>query len=116
MLTRNIKFFIFSIIYAILGLGGEVFAAEGVSQLKNPINAGSFDQVVRAFAQLLIKIGLPIAAIFIVWSGFLFVSARGDEKKLETAKSTFYWTVIGTALIVGAYAIATAIVNFAKQL
>ena len=84
--------------------------------LTNPIKADSFDKVVLGFAKLLAQVGLPIAAIFIVWSGFLFITARGDDKKLTEAKNTFYWTILGTAVIVGAYAIATAVVNFAKQL
>lgn len=107
------KVFILSIISGIIGLGGKASAAYII---KNPIKAESFGEVIRGFAQLAAQIGLPIAALFLVWSGFLFVSARGDEKQLETAKKTFFWTVIGTALIVGAYAIATAVVNFAQKL
>ena len=113
MLINKIKSLLFTAIYAIIRPEA-VFA--DMYTLQNPINAGSFAEVVQKIAQLMTQIGLPIAAIFLVWSGFLFVSARGDEKKLETAKSAFYWTVIGTALIVVAYAIATAIVNFAQQL
>lgn len=113
----RIRLFIFSTIYAIMGLGG-IARADDSSwfTLNNPIQAESFAEVVRNIAKLMTQIGLPIAALFLVWSGFLFVSARGDATKLETAKSTFYWTVIGTALIVGAYAIATAVVNFAQKL
>lgn len=91
------------------------YAEEGF-RIYNPIQAGTFEEVVLKIAQLLVKIGIPLASIFIVWAGFLFVTARGDPKQLETAKTTFYWTIIGAALVVGAYAIATAIVNFAKQL
>ena len=36
--------------------------------------------------------------------------------QLKKAKGTFYWTVVGTAILVGAYAIASAIVNFAEKL
>ena len=115
MSRGKLKAFVFWAVSAMINPGA-AFAAEGVLQLKNPINAGSFAQVVQAFAQLLTKIGIPIAAVFIIWSGFLFVSARGNEDQLKKAKSTFYYTMIGTALLVGAYAIATAIVNFAQNL
>lgn len=113
MPTTKTKLFAFLFISGIIGIGNRVSAAYVIT---NPIKAESFGEVVKGFAQLAAQIGLPIAALFLVWSGFLFVSARGDTKKLETAKSTFYWTVIGTALIVGAYAIATAVVNFAQKL
>ena len=47
--------------------------------------------------------------------GFLFVSARGDEKKLETAKAGIQWSLIGAALIEGASFLAEAVVNFVKE-
>jgi len=113
MSINKIKVLLLSIIYAIMSPG----MAYAVSYVfTNPIKADSFDKVVLGFAKLLAQVGLPIAAIFIIWSGFLFITARGDDKKLTEAKNTFYWTILGTAVIVGAYAIATAVVNFAKQL
>lgn len=88
------------------------------AQLKidNPISSNSFADVVLKFAQLLISIGIPLATIFIIWTGFKFVSARGDPNGIKEAKTMLWWTLVGTAIIVGAYAIATAVVNFAKQL
>jgi len=112
-MSKKLEIFTYSLIYSIMSLGNVAYAA---FEFKNPIQATSFDQVVLGFAELLAQVGLPIAAIFLVWSGFLFVTVRGDEKKLTDAKNTFYWTILGTAVIVGAYAIATAVVNFAKQL
>jgi|SRR3989344_5621559 len=113
-MPKKLRIFTYSLIYSIISLGNRAYAEEFV--LTNPIKADSFDKVVLGFAKLLAQVGLPIAAIFIVWSGFLFITARGDDKKLTEAKNTFYWTILGTAVIVGAYAIATAVVNFAKQL
>lgn len=85
-------------------------------ELKNPIGADSFPQVVERFAALLATIGLPIASIFLIYSGYLFVSARGNATQLEEAKKNFWWTIVGTLLLIGAVAIAEAIVNFAKEL
>ena len=85
-------------------------------ELTNPIKAASFGAFVTAITDIIIQIGIPLAAVFIIWSGFLFVTARGDEKKLTAAKTTLVWTLIGTAIIVGAKVLATAIVNFAKGL
>ncbi len=91
-------------------------SGSGVFTISNPISSNTFAQLVQNIALLMVKIGTPIAAIFLIYSGFLFVSARGNDKKLENAKRTFWYTIIGTAIIVGAYAIATAVVNFAQQL
>lgn len=81
-----------------------------------PTQATAFSDVVLAIADLMMKIGIPAAAIFLVYAGFLFVTARGNETQLATAKKIFMWTVLGTAIIVGAKYIASAVVNFAKNL
>ncbi len=82
----------------------------------NPLKAGSIPDLINTIAQFAMEIGLPIAIMFIVYAGFLFVSARGDVKKLEKAKGAFTWAVVGAALIVGARFLAIAISNFAKGL
>jgi len=115
MLNRA-KFFLFGLVYAIVNLGVRAMADEPFYRIENPIKAGSFADVVKGFADLMVKIGIPLATVFLIWSGFLFVSARGNDEQLKKAKSTFYWTIVGTALLVGAYAIASAIVDFAKKL
>lgn len=85
-------------------------------QFCNPLTSQSFEALVQSLANWVAAIALPIVAIFIIYSGFLFVTAGGNQSKIDAAKTTFYWTVIGTAIVVGAWALATAIVNFAKGL
>ena len=82
----------------------------------NPLEAKSFAEIVDKLADLIIQIGTPLATVFLIYSGLLFVSARGNEKQLESAKETFKWTIIGTALIIGGAAIASAIIDFAQKL
>ncbi|MDO8523219.1 MAG: TrbC/VirB2 family protein [bacterium] len=102
-------------VYAILALGLGALNAYAFD-FENPIKANDFGTVVQAIAGLMLKIGIPVATIFLLYAGFLFVTARGDETKLKTAKEVFWYTVIGTAIIVGASVIASAVVNFAKNL
>jgi amino acid transporter len=82
----------------------------------NPIQSGDFADVMKKVATIAASIGLLIVVFFIIYAGFLFVSARGNEEQLEKAKRTFFWAVIGAILVVGAFAIAEAIDQFAKQL
>lgn len=88
-----------------------VFALQGEigSTLTNPLNSSSFAELIESIAKLAAKIGIPIAALFIIYSGLLFVTARGNEKQLETAKASFTWAIIGTAILLGAWVIASAI-------
>jgi|SRR3989338_3756340 len=103
------KFAYFSIIT--LGWAEPVFA-----KIENPLNADNFGQIIENLAQAITTIGIPLAVIFIIYSGFLFVTARGNDKKLEEAKKTFYWAIVGTILIIGAWALASALNEFAQDL
>ena len=77
----------------------------------NPLTAGSFSALITSLANIAFAIGFPIAIMFILWSGFLFVSARGNEEQIKTAKKTFTWAIIGTAILLGAKVIAVGIQN-----
>ena len=86
------------------------------NQFCNPLTSDSFEALVQSLANWVVGISIPIAAVFIIYSGFLFVTAGGNQAKVDAAKTTFYWTIIGAAIVVGAWALATAIVDFAKKL
>jgi hypothetical protein len=90
------------------------FAADD-SLLKNPIKAESFSELIGNIAKAAAKIGVPIAAIFIIYSGLLFVTARGSEDKINKAKTTFLWAVVGAAVLLGAWVIANAIVGTVEK-
>lgn len=113
-LFRNMYVFSF-----LLGLVAQLFpvrvTAESTS-IENPIGANTFLQLVEAIASAVTAVGIPLVAIFLMWSGFLFVSARGNEEQLKKAKTTFSWALIGGAVLIGARVLAIAIVNFAKGL
>lgn len=76
----------------------------------NPIpRFGTFMDFVQAILQVVLKIGIPVAAIFIIYSGFLFVKAQGNEAELTKAKSAFTYAVIGTAILLGSWLLAVGI-------
>lgn len=53
-----------------------------------------------------VYIALPIISIFIVYAGFMFITAQGNTEKLAQARNNFLYVVIGAILILGAWAIA----------
>jgi hypothetical protein len=57
----------------------------------------------------LVLIAFPIIVLFLVYAGFLFVFARGDEKKINDAKRIFLWTFVGALLVLGAWTLSRAI-------
>lgn len=57
--------------------------------------------LITRIAQFLIVVAVIIAVIFIIWGGILYMAARGDETKAETAKTTIYNGIIGAAVVLG---------------
>jgi secreted trypsin-like serine protease/major membrane immunogen (membrane-anchored lipoprotein) len=87
--------------------------------LFNPLREGldSIPKIVSALVKdIVIPIALPALALAIIWTGFLFVMARGNETKLTEAKRALKWTVIGGLIILGAYVIATALQQTLKDI
>ncbi len=74
-----------------------------VARIMEPENL--IDLLVTIFQFL----GGPIVVIGIIYSGFLLVTAQGDEKKLEDGRAALLWTIVGAAVILGASVIKTVV-------
>ena len=86
------------------------------TKLENPIAFKSLGALISAILDIIVQIAVPIAALFLMYSGFLFISARGDEAQLKTAKSIFLWTMVGIAVLLGAEILAQVIQGTINQL
>jgi len=86
-------------------------------QLQNPLGTtNTFAGLMNSIAGSIARIGLPIAAIFIIYSGLLFVTARGSDEQIKKARNAFMWAVIGTGVLLGAWVIAAAIDSTVRSL
>lgn len=79
------------------------------TKLINPIGTNDLHDFVKHVLEGAIKIGIPVVAIAIIYSGFLYVTAMGNEEKLKTAHKAILYTLIGAVLLIGSWAIATLI-------
>lgn len=88
------------------------------TQLLPPITPGisSLGQFIQTLLGIAMKIGIPAGTIFLIYSGFLFVTAQGNESQVSKAKNTFLWTCIGLAVLLAAWAIASGIQGTIEQL
>lgn len=75
-------------------------------KLCNPIGSISLADFIGKIGEAILKVGIPIAAIFIIFAGLKFVMAAGDEKAIKDAKQIFWYTIIGTAILLGAGVLA----------
>lgn len=92
--------------------------AQSSGQLLNPLSSefNSIPNFIAGFLRVIVMVALPIISLFIVYSGFLFVKAQGNEEGLQTAKRNFLYVIIGSILILGAWVIATLIGGTVTQL
>lgn len=85
-------------------------AAQGV-QLKNPMAVNSIQELLEALIGIIIVFATPIIIFFIVYAGFLYVTARGNEQTITQANRALLYAIIGGLLILGAFALITIITN-----
>lgn len=106
----------FALFLPVMIARADVGPASGVNALPNPIAASSFQDLIQKILRIVIDIGVPVATLFIIYSGFLFIKAQGNPEKLKEAKETFFWTIVGTAVLLGAWVLAQAIAGTINQL
>ncbi|MDB4992095.1 MAG: hypothetical protein JWL75_340 [Parcubacteria group bacterium] len=77
--------------------------------LVNPLKFKSLPDLLNAVLVAAIKLGTILLTLALIYTGFLFVSARGNEEKISKARTTLMYTIIGGLIILGATAISTVI-------
>lgn len=81
------------------------------TKIQNPLgdNITDIPSFIKEVINIIIYIGIPIITLAIIYTGFLFVKAQGNPEELTKAKRTLLYTLIGGALLLGAFVIAEAI-------
>lgn len=80
-----------------------------VGKIINPIKVNDFSAFIATVLGVILRIAIPIVAAFIIYSGLMFVLARGNSEKLEQAKTRLLYTLLGAGILLGAWMIATVI-------
>jgi hypothetical protein len=97
--------------------GGSVTNPTVVAKLENPLG-GDVDSLGALFKKLfdiIVGISYAVVAFFLILSGFRFVVAQGNPGELEKAKTTFWYTIVGALLVIGAQTIATILQNLVTE-
>ncbi len=86
-------------------------------KIKNPLgDTDTIPEAIKKIMDVILQLVFPFIVLLFIYAGFLFVTARGNTDKLKQAKTMFWYTLIGTLLILGAWTIATAIVNTVNEI
>lgn len=88
------------------------------NKLINPIgpNLDTLEDFIVKIIEIALYVIVPILSLMIIYTGFLFVSAQGNPEKLKKAKSALTFTLIGAALILGAFVITSAIKSTVEEI
>lgn len=77
----------------------------------NFLKFGSIEELVVGILNVFIVIATPIIVIFIVYSGFMYVTAQGNAEQVKTATRSLTYAIIGGVLILGAVALSQVLAN-----
>ena len=88
-------------------------AASDIDGIPNPIAAKSFPCLIKTISLAAVQVAVPIAVITIIIVGlrFVFAGLSGNSSKVAEARKLLLNVVIGTAIIVGSFVIASAAVQ-----
>jgi len=74
--------------------------AEGeVVQITSPIRHGTFADLINAIIDFIFNLALVLVPLIIIIAGYIFVTAMGDPKRVDQARDTIIWAVVGFLII-----------------
>ena len=90
------------------GIGSQLGGVNAQGAAALPVLIG---KLINAFLGVL---GI-ILVVYLVWAGFLWMTASGEEEKVKRAKAMIQQAVIGMVIVIAAYAIASFVINVLVQ-
>lgn len=116
LIAKSLAVFSGSALLASSALAGTAFTVDGGAGAAKPAGSGPTDlaAVFGTIANVLIFLVGAISVIVIIYGGFLYVTSTGDSKRVEAAKSTILYAVIGIIVAVLAYAIVNFVIGSLK--
>jgi len=93
------------------------FSHAETASLGNPLVFGNTPEsngiadLILAIINIFRIVSVPIIVFFVIYSGFLFVVARGNPETLDRAKKALLYAIIGGVIIAGASAIGIIVQN-----
>jgi len=106
---RKTSAFILTLAFPFSAFAQAVGSTPGV-KLENPLkNINDIPTLVVKILDVVVRVGGYVAVLALIYAGFMFVKARGNREELETAKRSFFFIVIGIAILLAAKAISMGI-------
>ena len=101
------KIFKIGIIAASALLAAPVLAVS----IENPLSAQDFITFLNNLLTFAIQLAIPVATIMLIVAGFYYITAQGEQNKVETAHTIVKWVLIGLLIVL----CAKGIVDFMRN-
>lgn len=72
-------------------------------------NGNCLSAFLASILQFVVYIGSIVVIFMLIYVGYLFVIAKGNETKITEARKALLWTVVGALILLGAQAISLGI-------
>ena len=99
----------FLAVMPVISLAQEIKPCEPPGTICNPIDAQTIQEFIKTFLTGILRIGIPVVAVAVIYCGFLFVKAQGKPEDLKKAKDALLYTLIGAAVLLGSWVLAILI-------
>jgi len=121
-LNKQSKWFLFTIIVCLIFLNfnfvlaafevdsGLIETANETGYTGGAIQLGSLSNVVSKIIEIVLSFVGVIFLVLLIYGGYTWMIARGNEQQVEKAKSIIINAIIGLVIVMAAYAI-TALVS-----
>lgn len=67
--------------------------------------------LIIGWTNFILSVAALLAVVALVWAGVLYITAAGDDSRMETAKKIVIWVVVGILLILASYAIVNTVMQ-----
>ena len=85
--------------------------------LRNPTPGGglTLEEFVLLLVDIVQLVTTPILAVCLIYGGFQFLTAGGNEEQISKSKQWIVWTLVGATIVLGARVIAQAVFGTAAS-
>lgn len=70
--------------------------------LFDPTGGKTIENIFQAILDIIMVFAIPIIVFFMIWAGFLYVTATGNPDKISKANNALMYAIIGGVIVLGA--------------
>ena len=80
--------------------GNGLGCADG--KICNPLSAEDIPAFILQIIEILLVFAVPLIVLYIMYAGYLFVTAQGNQEQVTNAKNALLYAILGGVLVLGA--------------